>query len=96
MKMGKEPDITTVVYHIGSFPATVEMLNYKLTADEVLKFFPLHELFGAHIQNKRAVRLPQQTMDFRHADVGVRRRLWDGQRYLLWNRNLFFHANYLP
>lgn len=49
MEMGKEPDITTVVYHIGSFPATVEMLNYKLTADEVLKFFPLHELFGAHI-----------------------------------------------
>lgn len=57
MEMGKEPDITTVVYHIGSFPATVEMLNYKLTADEALKFFPLHELFGTHIQNKRAVKL---------------------------------------
>lgn len=88
MEMGKEPDITTVVYHIGSFPATVEMLNYKLTADEVLKFFPLHELFGAHIQNERAVRLPQQTMDFSHADVGVCRRLWNSERYLLRNGDL--------
>ena len=49
MVAGKDPDITTALYHIGSFPATVETLNYKLTADKVLESFPLYELFSAHI-----------------------------------------------
>lgn len=35
-------------------------------------------------------------MDLSHADVGVCRRLWNGERYLLRNGDLLFHISRPP
>lgn len=63
--------------------------DYQLLADIRFQLLALHQIFGAHKNDKRAVGRTEHTVDLVDADVAVLRRLSDSRGYFQMNWYFF-------